>query len=59
MITEKEKWELAVYPHLPTKYKPKDVLFVYYIKFNDVILQGNIIQVGNDNFTYITQKRHL
>ncbi len=47
------KWELAVYPHLPTKYKPKDVLFVYYIKFNDVILQGNIIQVGNDNFTYI------
>lgn len=50
------KWELAVYPHLPTKYKPKDVLFVYYIKFNDVILQGNIIQVGNDNFTYIHSK---
>lgn len=50
------KWELAVYPHLPTKYKPKDVLFVYYIKFNDVILQGNIIQVGNDNFTYIHAK---
>ena len=50
------KWELAVYPHLPVKYKPKDVLFVYYIKFNDVILQGNIIQVGNDNFTYIHSK---
>lgn len=50
------KWELAVYPHLPCKYKPKDVLFVYYIKFNDTILQGNIIQVGNQNFTYIHQK---
>lgn len=50
------KWELAVYPHLPTKYKPKDVLFTYYIKFNDVTLQGNVIQVGNENFTYIHMK---
>ena len=50
------KWEFAVYPHLPCKYKPKDVLFVFYIKFNDAILQGNIIQVGNENFCYIHQK---
>lgn len=50
------KWELAVYPHLPTKYKPSDVLFIYYIKFNDVVLQANIIQVGNENFTYIHAK---
>lgn len=50
------KWELAIYPHLPVKYKPRDVLFVYYIEFNDTILQGNIIQVGNDNFTYIHMK---
>ena len=50
------KWELAVYPHLPCKYKPKDVLFVFYIKFNDAILQGNIIQVGEENFCYIHQK---
>lgn len=50
------KWELAVYPHLPVKYRPCDVLFVYYIKFNDMILQGNIIQVGDNNFTYIHMK---
>ena len=50
------KWELAVYPHLPTKYKPSDVLFIYYIQFNDVVLQANIIQVGNENFTYIHAK---
>lgn len=50
------KWELAVYPHLPVKYAPKDVLFVYYIQFNGTILQGNIIQVGNENFTYIHMK---
>lgn len=50
------KWELAVYPHLPVKYKPQDVLFVYYIKFGDVTLQANIIQVDDRNFTYIHAK---
>ena len=50
------KWEMAAYPHLPTKYKPNDVLFVYYIVFNEYILQGNIIQHGNENFTYIHMK---
>lgn len=50
------KWELAVYPHLPCKYRPQDVMFVYYIKFNDAVLQANIIQVGEQNFTYIHAK---
>lgn len=50
------KWEMAAYPHLPTKYKPNDVLFVYYIVFNEYILQGNIIQHGSENFTYIHMK---
>ena len=50
------KWELAVYPHLPTKYKPENVLFVYYIQFGESLLQGNIIQVGDELFTYIHPK---
>ena len=55
------KWELAVYPHLPVKYKPSDVLFVFYIQFNEMTLQGNIIQVedketGVNNFMYIHSK---
>lgn len=50
------KWEMAAYPHLPTKYKPNDVVFVYYIVFNEYILQGNIIQHGAENFTYIHMK---
>lgn len=50
------KWEIAVYPHLPIKYKPKDVLFVYFIEFNGTILQGNIIQVEDTCFTYIHAK---
>ena len=55
------KWELAVYPHLPVKYKPSDVLFVFYIQFNEMTLQGNVIQVedkenGVNNFIYIHNK---
>ncbi len=50
------KWELAIYPHLPMKYKPCDVMFVYYIVWNDVILQANIVNVDGNDFTYIHNK---
>lgn len=50
------KWELAVYPHLPTKYVPKDIKFKFYIVFNDTILQGNIICTDTDNFIFIHAK---
>ena len=50
------KWELAVYPHLPVKYKPKDVLCVFYIEFNEMTLQGNVIQVGDNSFIFIHNK---
>jgi hypothetical protein len=50
------KWELAVYPHLPVKYRPNNVMFVYFIVFGDVTLQANIIDVDGRNFTYIHSK---
>lgn len=50
------KWELAVYPHLPVKYKPKHVLLVFFIEFNEMTLQGNVIQVGDDSFIFIHNK---
>lgn len=50
------KWELDVYPHLPVKYRPKDVLYVFYIIFGDTTLQGNIISVDNSSFIYIHLK---
>lgn len=50
------KWELAVYPHLPKKYKPADVLYVYYIVYGDNVLQANIIQSDDDIFTFIHAK---
>lgn len=46
-------WELNIYPHLPMKYKPKDIQFVYFIIFNDNIYQCEIIMIGDVTFTYI------
>lgn len=49
-------WEIALYPHLPMKYKPSDRLFIYFIIFDENILQCEIINVGESYFTYIHQK---
>ena len=46
-------WELNIYPHLPFKYKPKDILIIYFIEFNDNIYQCEIIEVDGVVFTYI------
>lgn len=50
-------WELAIYPHLTVSYdKKKDVVFMYFIEFNENILQCEIIQKDNNYFTYIHEK---
>ena len=49
-------WELNIYPHLPHKYKPKDILLCYFIEFNDNIYQAEIIEIDNCVFTYIHNK---
>lgn len=49
-------WELAIYPHLPMKYKPREVLLTYFIDFNDTIYQCNIVNVNDVYFTFIHLK---
>lgn len=49
-------WELSLYPHLPYKYKPKNVVLTYYIEFNDNIFACEIIELDNQVFTYIHAK---
>lgn len=50
------KWELDIYPHLPMKYKPKNILFTYFIEFDGSIFQCEIVKVNNIYFTYIHEK---
>lgn len=49
-------WELDIYPHCPIKYTPKDVIFNYFIIFNDDIYQADIVSKDNNLFTYIHEK---
>ena len=57
MITTGD-WELDIYPHLPYKYKPKDILYIYFIKYENEIYQCEIIDIDSQNkpFTYIHRK---
>lgn len=49
-------WEMSIYPHLPFKYKPQDVMLTYFINFNDSLFQCEIIGTEGNYFTYIHQK---
>ena len=49
-------WEIDIYPHLPHKYTPQDVGYVFYIVFDDEILQGNIVTVNDITFVYLHRK---
>lgn len=50
------KWEIANYPHLPFKYKPKDVIFMFWLVFGDDTLQCEIVSYSNDLFVFIHRK---
>lgn len=49
-------WEIDIYPHCPEKYAPKQVLFSFFVKFTDDVLQGNIIQGDYMQFLYFHRK---
>lgn len=55
MITS-GSWDLGIFPHLPIKYKPKDIQFTYFILFNDRTYQCEIININDMWFTYIHEK---
>lgn len=55
MITQ-GGWEIDIYPHLPCRYKPNDVLYTFYISFDKELLQGNVISVDDTVFIYIHRK---
>ena len=49
-------WEIAIYPHCPVKFTPKDIKFIYFIIFNEDILQCEIVITNKENFTFIHPK---
>lgn len=55
MITS-GSWEIDIYPHCPEKYKPKDIIFTFFIKFDDQILQCEVILTSSSLFVFVHPK---
>ena len=49
-------WELDIYPHCPIKYAPKDIRFIFFIKFERQILQCEVVRKENNNFIFVHRK---
>lgn len=49
-------WEMNIYPHLPMKYRPKDVRREFFIIWEEDILHCEIIRVEKVDFLYIHKK---
>ena len=49
-------WEIDIYPHLMIKYKPRNVLFQYFIEFSGDILHCEIVNVDGCCFTFVHRK---
>ena len=49
-------WELGMYPHNTIKYKEKDIVCYYFIEWENVILQCEIVVIDNNAFTFIHRK---
>ena len=49
-------WEIDIYPHLPFKYIPKDVIFKYYIEFDTEKFECEVIMKNESLFTFIHRK---
>lgn len=49
-------WEIDIYPHLPFKYTPCNVIFTYFIVFDGVTLQCEVIEKEGNVITYIHRK---
>lgn len=49
-------WEIDLYPHCPCKILPKNIIFTYFIIFDNDILQCEVISKDGTSFTYIHRK---
>lgn len=49
-------WEIGVYPHLEVKYRPKDVITNFFIKFGEALLHGEVICLDTGPFIFMHQK---
>lgn len=49
-------WEVGMYPHLPSNYFRSNIIFEYFICFDEEIFHCEIIKTKDGTFTYIHEK---
>lgn len=49
-------WEIAIYPHLETKYRSKDVITSFFIEFAEELLHGELICDEHGIYAFIHRK---
>lgn len=49
-------WEIDVYPHNPRKFAPKDIKFIFFINFNNYLLQCEIVALEDCQYIFIHEK---
>ena len=49
-------WEIDIYPHKPMDFKRNNIIFTFFISFNDSLLQCEVIYINDCKFIYIHQK---
>ena len=52
MITE-GRFEMALYPHCPTEYGQRDVLFTFFFDFDGELLRGDVIRTDTDTGEWV------
>ena len=49
-------WEIAIYPLLEKKYRPKDVQFTVFFSFDGNFLQGELVAKESEFFMFVHPK---
>lgn len=49
-------WEIAIYPHLEVRYRPKDVVQNFFVEFEEELLHGEIISLDSGPFIFMHRK---
>ena len=55
MITQ-GAWEIALYPHKPCQFRPKDIQMVFFIEFENDLLQCECVSLDSGPFIFIHRK---
>lgn len=49
-------WEIEIYPHCPVKYKPRNVLFQFFIDFDHSLLHCEVVYCDGMGFVFVHPK---